>query len=97
METPTGAMNLGSFVHRVLEEAVKLKVESGGNWMIRSSAGIAGTGCVVGVCCSGHRSATSGTNIRKNWSCGITPCQVDSQIKRNHSSSFNVTLKIIFR
>jgi DNA helicase-2/ATP-dependent DNA helicase PcrA len=28
METPTGAMNLGSFVHRVLEEAVKLKVES---------------------------------------------------------------------
>jgi len=28
MERPTGAMNLGSFVHRVLEEAVKLKVES---------------------------------------------------------------------
>ena len=28
MENPTGAMNLGSFVHRVLEEAVKLKVES---------------------------------------------------------------------
>ncbi|MCK4459324.1 MAG: ATP-dependent helicase, partial [Methanosarcinales archaeon] len=28
MESPTGAMNLGSFVHRVLEEAVKLKVES---------------------------------------------------------------------
>ena len=28
METPTGAMNLGSFVHRILEEAVKLKVES---------------------------------------------------------------------
>jgi len=28
METPTGAMNLGSFVHRVLEEVVKLKVES---------------------------------------------------------------------
>ncbi|MEA3281479.1 MAG: PD-(D/E)XK nuclease family protein [Euryarchaeota archaeon] len=28
METPTGAMNLGSFVHHILEEAVKLKVES---------------------------------------------------------------------
>jgi DNA helicase-2/ATP-dependent DNA helicase PcrA len=28
METPTGAMNLGSFVHRILEEAVKLKVGS---------------------------------------------------------------------
>ncbi len=29
METPTGAMNRGSFVHRVLGEAVKLKVGSG--------------------------------------------------------------------
>ena len=35
------------------------------------------------VCCSGHRSATNGSNIRKNWSCGITPGQVDSHIKQN--------------
>ena len=51
------------------------------------SAGTAGIGCIVGeyvgVCCSGHRSATHGSNIRKNRSCGITPCQVGSHTKQN--------------
>ena len=56
---------------------------------MRGSAGTAGIGCIVGecakegVCCSGHRSATPGSNIRKNRSCGIMPCQVDSHIKQN--------------
>ncbi len=55
---------------------------------MRGSAGTAGIGCIVGecakeVCRSGHGSATSGSNIRKNRSCGITSCQVDSHIKQN--------------
>ena len=56
--------------------------------MMRGSAGIVGIGCVVGelgwrVCCSDHGSDNHGSNIRKNWSCGITPCQVDIHIKQN--------------
>ena len=56
--------------------------------MMRGSVGIVGIGCIVGelgwrVCCSDHGSATNGSNIRKNRSCGITPCQVDIHIKQN--------------
>ncbi|MEA1999074.1 MAG: PD-(D/E)XK nuclease family protein [Euryarchaeota archaeon] len=36
-----------------------------------------------GFCCSGRRSVTPGSNIRKTWSCGTTPCQLDCHIKQN--------------
>jgi len=49
METPTGAMNLRSFVHRVLEEAVKLKVESGGQLDDKEQC----RDCGYGLCCGG--------------------------------------------